>query len=88
MLNGYPVQADTDGSNTLNVEEFKNVMRASNLGIPEREMMALYAEADVNDDGGIEYSEFVSVAVDLVQGIYARMDVQARLSEIHSQMAS
>lgn len=70
------VEADADGSETLDINEFKNVLVMADLGLTEQEMNTLYAEADVNDDGEIEYHEFVPIAVDVVQGLYARMDAQ------------
>ena len=44
------------------------------LGLSTNEMKRVIAEFDVNQDGVIEYAEFVPLAVDLIQGIYARLD--------------
>ena len=73
--------ADIDGSNTLSLSEFKEVMRMADLGLSDREVSRVLAEADVNDDGVIDYAEFVPLAVDLVQGLYARADAQLEADE-------
>ena len=70
-------EADTDQSGALSMKEFKEVIRLANLGLSDREVGRLLAEADVNQDGEIDYEEFVPIAVDLVQGLYARMESAA-----------
>jgi len=65
-------EADTDGSGALSIEEFRNVMNQADMGISKSEMRRLMAEADVNDDGEIDYTEFVPLAVDLIQGKNAK----------------
>lgn len=65
---------DVDGSKALSTTEFKALMKEANLGISEKETMRLMAEVDANEDGQIDYSEFVPLAVDLVEGMYAKMD--------------
>ena len=70
-------EADTDQSGALSMKEFKEVIRLANLGLSDREVGRLLAEADVTQDGEIDYEEFVPIAVDLVQGLYARMESAA-----------
>ena len=70
-------EADTDQSGALSMTECKEVIRLANLGLSDREVGRLLAEADVNQDGEIDYEEFVPIAVDLVQGLYARMESAA-----------
>lgn len=52
-------------------------MKLANLGLTEDDIKRLMAEADVNADGQIDYQEFVPLAVDLVQGMYAKLDMKA-----------
>jgi Ca2+-binding EF-hand superfamily protein len=39
----------------------------ADLGLSDREVKRVMAEADFNDDGEISYAEFIPLAVDLVQ---------------------
>ena len=57
----------------------------ADLGLSDREVARVLAEADVNDDGVIDYAEFVPLAVDLVQGLYARADAQLAAAESEEQ---
>lgn len=75
-------EADTDGSNTLSLAEFKGLMNRADLGLSKKELRALLAEADVNSDGEIDYAEFVPLATELVQALYAREEMaQAQKQE-------
>jgi len=56
------------------------VIEAANIPLSKRELTQLLAEADVNNDGEIDYAEFVPLAVELVQGACARAE-QADASE-------
>jgi len=69
-------EADVDGSNTLSLSEFKGLMNRAELGLSKKELRALLAEADVNSDGEIDYAEFVPLATEIVQGMYARMEME------------
>jgi len=65
-------QADKDGSGALSIAEFKEVIEMANINLSQADMKNLLAEADVNNDGEIDYAEFVPIAVELVQGCYQR----------------
>ena len=52
-------------------------MVGADLGLSEAEVKLVMAEADVNGDGEIGYAEFVPLAVDLVQSIYAKAEAAA-----------
>jgi len=69
--------ADVDGSNSLSLGEFKEIIRLANLGLSADDVSRLMAEADVNADGQIDYAEFVPLAVELVQGMYAKIDMRS-----------
>jgi Ca2+-binding EF-hand superfamily protein len=49
----------------------------ADLGLSDREVKRVMAEADFNDDGEISYAEFIPLAVDLVQSMYAKMEAEA-----------
>lgn len=55
-------QFDDDGNGTLDPEEFQRALNSADLGLSRKEINMLLGEADVNDDGCIEYDEFVPVA--------------------------
>lgn len=50
------------------------------LGISGHELRMIIAEADENDDGVIDYREFVPVAIELIQSFKARQEVQAHFT--------
>jgi len=74
-------EADKDSSGALDHKEFKEVLHMADLGLSEREVKRVMAEADFNDDGEISYQEFIPLAVDLVQSMYAKMEVEAAAAE-------
>jgi Ca2+-binding EF-hand superfamily protein len=70
-------EADVDGNNVLSLPEFKSVMEKANLGLDEKQMKLLMAEADSDCNGAIDYFEFVPLAVDLITSLQAKMEVKA-----------
>ena len=70
-------EADVNGSGALDRDEFKSVLRMSELQLSDRDVMALIAEADLDGNGEIGYDEFIPLAVELVHNMYARMDAEA-----------
>ena len=61
-------EADSDGNGSLSRKEFSDIftMLGEELDLTEGDVMQILAEADENDNGAVEYMEFVPVAVDLV----------------------
>ena len=78
MLNNLFLSADADGSGSLDMMEFGVLMKKAELGLPKNELIRLMAEADADGDGQIDYGEFVPMAVDLIQSLYAKLDAQAQ----------
>jgi len=74
-------EADVDGNNVLSLPEFKTVMAKANLGLDDKQMKLLMAEADSDSDGQIDYFEFVPLAVDLITSLQAKMEVKAEEEE-------
>jgi Ca2+-binding EF-hand superfamily protein len=56
MLADLFQKADTDGNGTLDRCEFAAVLRSQNIGISERLVNRMLADADDNEDGVIQYS--------------------------------
>jgi len=74
-------EADGDGSGKLSLSEFQEVLKMADLGLPAKEAKKVFLSADLDDSGEIEWQEFVPVAVELVQAMYARMDAAAAAAE-------
>ncbi|GMH75896.1 hypothetical protein TrLO_g14911 [Triparma laevis f. longispina] len=72
LLSGLFMEADQSGTGSLKYEEFIRCMEKADLGIEAHELRLVMAEADDNDDGVIDYDEFVPIAIDLIQAFKAR----------------
>lgn len=70
-------EADVDGSGALSMSEFREVLKMADLGLSDRETKRVMAEADFDGNGEISYAEFIPLAVDLVQSMYAKMEMEA-----------
>ena len=51
-------QLDTDMSNTINYNEFKQAFVGASIS--EKEMRQLFNQLDINSDGEINYEEFLT----------------------------
>jgi Ca2+-binding EF-hand superfamily protein len=71
-------EADADRSGALSLAEFKDVLQMADLGLSSAEAKLVMCEADFNDDGEISYAEFIPLAIDLIQAMYARMEAEAK----------
>jgi EF-hand domain pair len=67
-------EADSDGNGSLSRKEFQDIfmLLAEELELTEGDVWHILAEADENDDGVVQYKEFVPVAVDLVMALLAK----------------
>merc|ERR1711871_1300795 len=68
-LTGLFVEADVDGSGSLDHGEFRSLMETADFGLKPREVELLIAEADENSDGQVTYKEFVPLALQVIQTI-------------------
>ena len=57
-------EADADGNGVLDVKEFKECIRGLDLDLSDAEINQLRRIADYNDDGEIDYEEFVNFGYD------------------------
>jgi Ca2+-binding EF-hand superfamily protein len=75
--------ADADESGFLDRGEFKALFQQlqATLHLSKRDVRRLWAEADLDHDGRIVYGEFVPLAVDIIQSIYATMETAAEADE-------
>lgn len=82
-------QADKDGNGTLDRKEVKELMKlfAKELNITVADLRQLTALADTNDDGFVDYHEYVPLATELLQMIYAKMKHEAATAARASRAA-
>ena len=74
-------EADADGNGYLTPDETFEVLHslgAGDLGLTEKEIMALMASLDENDDGVVTYPEFITFMFDVLQ----HLDREAQITEI------
>jgi Ca2+-binding EF-hand superfamily protein len=79
------VDADSDGNGWLSPKEFKNLLRNSEMNFSNKEIRWVLAEADVDGDGRIDYNEFIPVAVDVVQAVYAKNELEEELKHLKEE---
>lgn len=65
-------EVDTENNGYLTYDEFQLLMERIEVGITAQELRFVIAEADENENGFIDYHEFVPLAVDMIQAFRAR----------------
>ena len=70
-------QADKDGNGVLDRKEFRDCMRAADLGLRRKDINAIAAQTDVNGDGMIEYAEFLPTAFEVLVEMVAKQIKQS-----------
>jgi len=78
---------DQDGSAYLDPTEFKALMQdlQQRLDFPPDETVRFLAEADMNADGMIEYQEFIPLALQIIQGMYAKKRMEQHMADVEHQ---
>ena len=66
------LRGDADGNGVLDPREFKKLMQSADLGLSQKEVKLLYTQADINQDGCVEYREFIPAAVSLIGVLRAK----------------
>jgi len=79
------LQADQDGNGVLDKHEFKKLMHDADLGLTKKQIKLLYSQADMNDDGSIEYREFIPACVELILSIQAREEARAEKEALEAE---
>jgi len=69
-------RADVDGSGALSTAEFQKCLKEADIGLTKKEINILMIECDANQDGTIDYAEFVPVAYDILVEIVKSSLVQ------------
>jgi|SaaInlStandDraft_7_1057024.scaffolds.fasta_scaffold34571_1 Ca2+-binding EF-hand superfamily protein len=67
-------QADADNSGALSLKELRNCLRTANLGLSNKEIREIMMMADDNGDGCIQYEEFLPLALDILDAMYAKLE--------------
>ncbi len=64
--------ADSDANGFLDRREMKVVLDSANLGLTKKEMREVMTECDENEDGYIEYNEFIPIMVQIMHSMKAK----------------
>lgn len=86
------MRADADNNGYLDRSEFIACMRDMDFGLTKKEILYLMAEVDINQDGKVQYEEFVPVAIGIITQIIkdkilessSRLDLQGFFLETFS----
>jgi Ca2+-binding EF-hand superfamily protein len=75
---------DKDQSQYLDPGEFKNLMEdlQQRLDFPKDQIYLFLAEADMNADGHVEYHEFIPLALQIIQSMYAKKRLEQHISDV------
>uniref|UniRef100_A0A7S0QZZ8 EF-hand domain-containing protein n=1 Tax=Pyramimonas obovata TaxID=1411642 RepID=A0A7S0QZZ8_9CHLO len=66
------MQFDADGNGFLDRKEFKAVMKSAKLGLSNKDIRKVMAEADEDGNGNIEYREFLPLMVEIIHTTKAK----------------
>jgi Ca2+-binding EF-hand superfamily protein len=79
---------DADDSGFLDPSEFKALMvdLQQRLEFPADEIYRFFAEADMNADGEIEYEEFIPLALQIIQSMYAKKNLEHHMAEVRENV--
>jgi len=79
---------DRDHNGYLDAKEFRELMNdfSSRVSMPKDEIYRFMAEADMDDDGKIQYAEFVPVALTIIQTLHAQKRMYSQ-DEVVTQAA-
>ncbi|CDW82161.1 radial spoke protein 7 [Stylonychia lemnae] len=64
--------ADKDKSGQLSYQEFYDAFKTLSYGLSENDIKTLVALADENDDGLIDWEEFIPIGIESIQTFFAR----------------
>jgi Ca2+-binding EF-hand superfamily protein len=74
-------RADSDGSGRLSRAEFASALRDSGLGLTRQEINVLLSEVDENEDGEIDYREFLPVCFNVLVETVSRQLEEKRVPQ-------
>ena len=64
--------ADKDRSGSLTYDEFKEAFKNLTYGLNDSDVYTLIALADENEDGRINWEEFIPIGIEVIKTFYAR----------------
>jgi len=73
--------ADKDQNGYLDRKEFQDVLRSTDLNLSRRDYRKIMIECDENDDGCIEYNEFVPFMVQVLQAFKAKDEMTEQMQK-------
>ena len=73
--------ADADQNGYLDRREFQDVLKSTDLNLSKRDYRKIMIECDENDDGCIEYNEFVPFMVQVLQAFKAKDELDEKMKE-------
>uniref|UniRef100_A0A7S1JRF9 EF-hand domain-containing protein n=1 Tax=Vitrella brassicaformis TaxID=1169539 RepID=A0A7S1JRF9_9ALVE len=81
MIEGLFQAYDKDGSGYLDKSEFKELMHSlqKKLAFPEDEVLRFLAEADMDQNGKVDYKEFIPLAMQIVEAMYAKGETEREM---------
>eukprot|EP00397_Hematodinium_sp_SG-2012_P027692 GEMP01029112.1.p1 GENE.GEMP01029112.1~~GEMP01029112.1.p1 ORF type:complete len:437 (+),score=96.79 GEMP01029112.1:177-1487(+) len=84
------VQYDKDQSGYLDLKEFKTLFDdfRERVRMPQDEIYRFLAEADMNEDGNIQYDEFIPIAIQIIQTLFAQKKINAQQDEVDQAAGS
>jgi len=68
--------ADADTNGYLDVNEIEKLLRMAGLELTTAECETLVAQCDLNGDGRIDFKEWMSIGVDLIEALRAQTSMQ------------
>jgi Ca2+-binding EF-hand superfamily protein len=77
--------ADVDRSGALDESEFVALIKGSGLNLPRKAIFKIMEEADANDDGLIQYDEFVEMMVGVIQSQKKTKETEERMQELEAR---
>ncbi|QDZ23340.1 hypothetical protein HOP50_10g58780 [Chloropicon primus] len=81
------LSADKDGNGYLDRKEFQDVLRSTDLNLSKRDYRKIMIECDENDDGCIEYNEFVPFMVQVLQAFKAKDELENEMKKEQADAA-
>ena len=75
------LEADADQNGYLDRTEFQNVLRSADLKLTKKDYRKIMLECDENDDGCIDYNEFVPFMVQILQSFKAKQELHKSMEK-------
>ena len=84
------IEADVEGKGYLTRPQFMTVMGSvkGELNMSDADLRHVMSEADENDDGMIDFNEFLPLAMSIFEAIYAKQDLHKHESEAVNKASS